>query len=132
MTKNRAIEIHDSILAALSLHDGCAVLRFSSVYIHESKGTPGVDAGSGWRQEAELRVSNAAIDGSFSELPRDLNDGYVSMDGTISDNTIPIPLDYKGKVELQLEGMGEVISVSGTGAKLKLIGEAEYVEKFNP
>jgi hypothetical protein len=70
--KNRAIEIHDSTLDAISARDGTVVLHFPCVYIHESIRTPGVDEGSGWVQEAILRISNAAVIKSFSTLPADL------------------------------------------------------------
>jgi hypothetical protein len=43
---NRAIEIHDSILASVSIAQGRAELTFSSVYIHQSEGKPGIDAGT--------------------------------------------------------------------------------------
>jgi hypothetical protein len=131
--KNRAIEIHDSVLDALSLHNGDAVLHFSHLYIHETEGVPGVDAGTGWSQQGKLTIDEATVDGSISELPRDLWDGHVAMGGRISDNVIPIPLSYVGEVELRLEAWGkvrEVISVRGTGAKLELIGEANYIEEF--
>jgi len=121
--KNRAIEIHDSVLDALSLDNGDAVLHFSHLYIHETEGVPGIDAGTGWSQEGKLTISGGVIEGSFSELPRDLWDAYLAIGETISENMIPVPLDYKGKIELRLEGwaqVSEIISISGKGAKLEL------------
>lgn len=129
---NREIEIHDSILDSLSLRDGLVVLHFSSVYIHESEGVPGVDAGSGWVQEAYLKIGSAVVVGSFSELPRDLEHGYIKLGITLSDNMIRVPLDRQGAVELRLGGRGEVISITGISAKLELVGEATYVEEFRP
>jgi hypothetical protein len=133
--KNRAIEIHDSVLDVLSLDNGDAVLHFFHLYIHETEGVPGIDAGTGWSQQGKLTIDDATVDGSISELPRDLWDGHVVMGGRISDNMIPIPLSYVGKVELRLEAWGavsEVVSIRGRGAKLELIGQAEYVEEFKP
>ena len=77
--KNRAIEIHDSTLDAIFVRDGEAVLHFPRVYIHESTGTPGVDAGSGWVQEALLRISDATVTRSFSKFPADLLDGHIML-----------------------------------------------------
>ena len=131
--KNRAIEIHDSTLDAVSVHDGQAVLRFSSVYIHESAGTPGVDAGSGWVQEALLRIGDADFKRSFSKVPADLLDGYIMLGAAILNNEIPIPLNHKGIVELRLESWNdEVVLITGSGADLELIGEPKYVEEFRP
>lgn len=129
---NRAIEIHDSTLDAIILRDGLAVLHFSSVYIHESGGTPGVHAGSGWVQEAYLRIESAVVVGSFSELPCDLWDGHIKLAEIVSDKMMPIPLDYKGEVELLFAGNGEVVSITGTSVKLELVGEPTYVEEFRP
>ncbi|SRR6266403_790090 len=128
---NRAIEIHDSTLDSLTFEEGHVVLHFSSVYIHQS-GIPGADAGSGWVQEAFLKIGSGIVVGSFSELPRDLQGGYIKLDTAFLDNTVPIPLDHRGTVELRLEGRGEFITITGNSADLELVGEATYVEEFRP
>jgi len=107
-----------------------AVLCFSHVYIHQSEGKPGVDAGTGWSQAAIIRIDNAVIGSSFAEWPCDLSGGCLKLDGAVSRNMIPIPLDQDGAVELRLEGWNEVVLVSGTHIRLELLGEAQYVEKF--
>ncbi|MBZ5645346.1 MAG: hypothetical protein LAO19_21510 [Acidobacteriia bacterium] len=129
--KNRSIEIHDSVLQAISFHHREAVLDFSSVYIHESAGTPGVDPGSGWVQKALLRISDASLKRSFPEFPADLLHGQIMLSDSILVNTIPIPLRHEGIVELKLETWNnEVVLISGSRVKLELIGEPEYVEEF--
>lgn len=132
---NRAIEIHDSILAGVSIAQGRAELTFSSVYIHQSEGKPGIDAGSGWIQRAILRIDHAKVKGAFSEFPVDLGGGQIQMGSDRSDNEIPVPLRYKGAFELRLEAMWqgqEVVSFTGSGVELELLGEPEYVEEFRP
>jgi len=106
-----------------------ALLRFSHVYIHQTEGKPGIDPGSGWSQEAVIRISNGVISGSLTEWPSDLGGGYLKMDGAVSRNMIPIPLDHEGQIELRVEGWG-AISITGTHIRLELIGQAEYVEEF--
>ncbi len=131
--KNRAIEMHDSTLDAISVRDGAAVLHFPCVYIHESMGTPGVDAGSSWVQHAQLRIFDPAVTRSFSKLPADLLDGYIKLGDEVLRNKIPIPLSYKGTVELRLESWNdEVVLIAGNSAELELIGEPKYVEEFRP
>jgi hypothetical protein len=130
--QNRAIEIHDSVLARISSLDGYAILDFSSVYIHQSSGTPLRDAGSGWVQKAQLRIKDGVIEGSFSERLADLQAGHLALGGTILENEIPIPLNFNGDIELRLESWGEVVFIKGQGAELELIGEPEYVEEFRP
>ncbi len=131
--KNRAIEIHDSTLDGVSVRDRQAVLSFSSVYIHESAGKPGVDAGSGWVQEAQLRIGDAIVERSFSKFPAELLSGHTKLGSAILDNEIPIPLSHKGIVELRLESWNdEVVLINGNSADLELIGEPQYIEEFQP
>jgi hypothetical protein len=132
---NRAIEIHDSVLAAISFSHGDAQLHFSSVYIHQSDGVPLRDAGSGWVQAAVLRIHDAKVDGAFLEFPVNLGDGQTRMGEIVLDNEIPMPLRHKGAFELRLESMWQgraVVSFTGSGAELELLGEPEYVEEFRP
>jgi hypothetical protein len=131
--KNRAIEIHDSQLASISIQAGEALLSFSKVYIHESAGRPGVDEGSGWVQEALLRIGDAAVKRSFSKFPADLLDGDITLGESVLKNEIPIPLSHNGTVELRLESWNdEVVLISGGRAQLELVGEPKYIEEFRP
>jgi hypothetical protein len=109
---NRAIEIHDSVLADVSFSQGEARLHFSSVCIHQSEGVPGRDAGSSWVQAAVLRIHHATMEGAFSEFPVDLADGQTRMGGNILDNEIPVPLRHKGAFELCLEAMWQSLQLS--------------------
>jgi hypothetical protein len=131
--QNRAIEIHDSTLDGISIQNAEVVLHFSAVYIHQSEGIPLVDAGSGWVQEALLRIGAAKISGSISNLPNDILAGHIILDEKVLKNEIPIPLSHKGIVELRLESWNdEVVLITGISVELELIGEPEYVEEFRP
>ena len=137
--QNQVIEIHDSALDRISLEGDMAVLHFPEVYIHSSEGRPTIDAGTGWTQEAVIRIGAAQIEGEFSPESREayggyahyLYDGSLAIDGTISDNLIPIPLDVQGEIELTLECWGYIVRVHGRSAKLELIGKAKYVEEYH-
>jgi hypothetical protein len=132
---NRAIEIHDSILAAVSFSRREAQLHFSSVYIHQSEGVPGRDAGSGCVQRAVLRIYDARVEGAFSEFPVNLSGGRIQMGESILDNEIPVPLHHKGAFELRLQAMWQgqvIVSFIGSAAELELLGNPEYVEEVRP
>ena len=138
--QNRAIEIHDSAVDQITLEGNVAVLHFPEVYIHSSEGRPAIDAGTGWTQEAVIRVANAHIEGKFSQESRDAYGGYahslsggsLRINGSVSANLIPIPLDVQGDIELTLECWGDVVRVHGNSVRVELIGTAEYVEEFHP
>jgi len=71
----------------------------------------------------------------FREFPVDLADGQTQMRENILDNEIPVPLRHKGAFELRLQAMWhgqEVVSFTGSGAELELLGEPKYVEEFRP
>jgi len=122
---NSAIEIHDSVIDAITNVDGKAVLYSSSVYIHKSLGKPGVDPGTGWVQRAKLTIVDAII---LTLFPGELLGGYLRLGDSIFDNEIPIPLNFRGDTELRLESWNDqIILVFGRGAELELIDEPTYV-----
>jgi len=130
---NSAIEIHDSVIDAITNVDGKAVLYSSSAYIHKSLGKPGVDPGTGWVQRAKLTIVDATIKSTLNLFPGDLLGGYLRLGDSIFDNEIPIPLNFRGDTELRLESWNDqIILVSGRGAELELIDEPTYVEDFRP
>ncbi len=127
---NSAIEIHDSVIDAITNVDGKAVLYSSSVYIHKSLGKPGVDPGTGWVQRAKLTIVDAII---LTLFPGELLGGYLRLGDSIFDNEIPIPLNFRGDTEIRLESWNDqIILVFGRGAELELIDEPKYVEDFGP
>jgi len=128
---NSSIEIHDSDVETVSSVDGKAVVCFSSVYIHKSSGTPGVDPGTGWVQKARLTIADGIIKSTLPLFPGELLSGYLRLGDSILDNGIPIPLSFRGDTELRLESWNDqFILVSGSGAELELLGEPTYVEDF--
>jgi hypothetical protein len=126
---NRAMEFHDSRFDGVEKEGTNLALRFSAAYIHESEGEPGVDAGSGWVQELRLVISDALQTGEIVDVPCDLCDGSVWLDDQRLENVIPIPLDYRGCVELRLE-QTNVLTITGKSLRVELCGEPKYVEEF--
>jgi hypothetical protein len=131
---NHSIEIHDAILASIAILPGKAELHFSAVYIHQSDGIPGVDAGIGWFQEAVLCIWEAEVTSSFLEFPVHLTGGQTRVKDRHLENEIPLPLHHKGKFELTLlpKWQGKPVSFTGSGAELELIGQPGPVENFTP
>ena len=88
--RNRAVELHDSEVATIFYFYGVAVLVFSHAYIHQSEGSPGRDAGSGWWQRAELVIQNA----TEIELPEvwscEVSDGSLYLDGSSTATCSPV------------------------------------------
>jgi hypothetical protein len=136
---NRIIEIHDSAVDRITVENGTALIHFPSVYIHQFEGRLFENAGTGWTQEAVLRITDAQVDGAFAAALQVwggdivyLSDGSLRMGDVISDNVIPIPLRITANIQLKLESCGETVEVRGTSAHLELIAEPKYVEELPP
>jgi hypothetical protein len=134
---NRIIEIHDCAVDRITLENGTALIHFPSVTIHQSEGKLFEDAGTGWIQEALLRITNAQVDGAFTTALQVwdgeivyLSDGSLKMGDVISDGLIPIPLKITADIQLTMESCGDTVQVRGTSADLELIGEPSQVEYF--
>jgi hypothetical protein len=129
---NSNIELHDSEVSQIHEIGQSVVIEFSPAYVHKSHGKPGVDAGTGWVQNARLTLTGATVSGDRPPLPGALWDGSLLVGGLEHDNVVPIPLAARGSVELRLFfASGQEIVVSAESIELELIGEASYVEEFN-
>jgi hypothetical protein len=126
-----AIEIYDSTLVSLADNSGHVVIELKPAYIHRSTGTPGVDPGGGWAQDAILRVENGTIDGSVPEMPGDLWEGSLQVGNQRIENIIPLPLDYQGAVTLVLVAQDESrVVIRGSAISAILVGEPKFIEEF--
>lgn len=103
------------------------------MYLHKSSGRPGIDTGSGWIQDAKLVFSNSILDGHAFDLPCDILDGKIIIRGKTHDNSIPVPLEISGEVELHLVfSPAHKLTVKGKSVRLELLSEPKYVEEFKP
>jgi hypothetical protein len=123
-----AIEIYDSTLASVMNNGGHVVIDLKPAYIHRSTGTPGVDPGGGWVQDAVLRIENGIIDRAVPEMPCDLWEGSLQVGNQTIENIIPLPLDYDGAVKLILVAQDESrLVVQGSGISATLTGEPKFI-----
>jgi hypothetical protein len=129
--ENRAIELHDSVLAYVAKKSGPVEIGLMPAYVHSSTGVPGVDSGTGWVQNITVVVEAGTIEGQLPEMPCDLSGGTLAVAERVSNNVLALPLDLSGSIELKLEVMwGGQILVRGTRILTILKGEPEYVEDF--
>ena len=128
---NRAIELYDSTLTSLVKEGQRVVVDLQPAYIHRSTGTPGVDPGGGWAQDVILVVEQATIDGSVPDLPCDLWEGSLRVGHQTIENIIPLPLDYRGDVQLMLVTQTDSgVIVRGSAISATPIGEPKFIEEF--
>ncbi len=129
---NSLIELHDTKVEATT-EVGTQIILLLRVYIHRSEGRPGIDAGTGWIQAAALVFSEATFEGDFMELPADISNGLLTLDGRETPNEIALPFAHTGEIALEFSLMtGAKITIRGNSAALTLLGDAVYIEEFKP
>ena len=129
---NSAIEFHDSEVASVRAASGDVRLEFSAAYVHRSVGRPGIDAGEGFIQPAEVVFSNAVHSESEGPCIGELADGTVLVDGEEYSNHLPVPFAASGKVTGSfIFASGGVLTVTGGGVSCQVFGHAKFVEKYD-
>jgi len=129
---NRCLECHDSSIGELRQNGEDALVLFDEAYVHESKGQPGVDPGTGWTQLTELRIHCCTVSDEPPALPADVWDGWLECGGERYDNLFALPFSFRGTVRLRLElCSGHRIDLQGSGITVVAVGPAEYVEEFS-
>jgi len=137
---NQCAELHDSEIAVLWYEQNDeAILIFSSFYIHESEGKPGIDEGIGWFQRAELVIENATeIEFPIENWSWSITTGETEVDGVLHRNGIPLPLECKNSFRIYLEvledsGNGDYKKreIKGSSATLTLLGKKGKMEEFS-
>ena len=132
-TVNATIELHDSIVAEITERYGEVIIHFRPAYLHKSEDRPGVDAGTGWVQEARLVFMGASVGGSVPDLPCAVMDGELVVGTEQHDNQIPVPFAIAAHTELRIIfDSVHTVTVNGQGVRLELLGEPRYVEEFKP
>ena len=125
------LELHDSRVSRIELVNGAAMIHFSHAYIHKSKGKPGRDPGTGWSQEAELILREAAVSGPLPPLPNTISEGFLEVGG-IRHELIPLPFKRKVGARLYLLFVdGTETEIVGEKPILELLGTPIYLEDFS-
>ena len=129
---NKAIELHDSILFSVNQKNGTAILHFDKAYVHQSEGKPGIDSGTGWLQSIDLEIAGTVIESMPKDLPVDLDDGYLVVHSTKTENFVDLPINMHGDIELQfMTASGEELKLTGKHISSIEKSELEYVEDYN-
>ena len=87
-------------------------------------------------QAAALVFHEATIESNVLDFPAAISSGVLKLGEDKTYNVIPVPFDCDEKVVLRISLFGEAASekleINGSRMKLTLLGEAVYVEEFNP
>lgn len=129
MSHNRAIEFHDSVVHAVRVVGSDTVVEMT-VYVHASDGRPGVDAGAGWYQPAEMLLVGVSVDEHPQTAPLEVDEGAVTVEADRFENLVPMPFDRVGLVTVELRGRGNGFRAKASGLRIVLTGKPGMVEQF--
>ena len=127
---NSALEFHDSKIHQVTVFEDQLHLEFSSAYIHCSTGRPGIDAGSGYVQEAKITFTNAIFSGLSTKCSGPLFDGFIRVN-LEEFSLIALPLNASGLICAEFVfSSGAILNVTAKAVTCSCLGEPTYVESF--
>lgn len=127
---NEALEFHDSKVASVVRESGVMRMSLEPAYVHRSSGRPGIDAGKGYVQSAEIAFSDARVEQEGACIGS-LSSGSISCDDQVFDNVLPMPFSVAGAVQAKFEfASGGVLQVWALACACWSKGEARYVEAY--
>lgn len=126
-----AVELHDSVVTGVKVHEGNVVVRFSPAYLHRSKGSPGIDTGEVFTLDLDIVLDSATIHKPFTELPCELQGGTISTAGERFENCIPYPLNKNKPISAKLVDIyGREVHIDAQSITLRAASPEEYIESF--
>lgn len=126
-----SIELHDSYLGSYVMQNGALIFDLCPAYLHKWEKENGTWVGTGWHQNASIKIENVKELHKKPTLPVEISDGRLSVEDTIFNDLIPVPLNMSGPslLTLYLFG-GMVLEISGSSVSIQLQGEAKFVENL--
>jgi len=126
-----ALEFHDSDVVELRPSENTLHMIFEPAYVHRSEGRPGVDAGSGFLQPAEIVFSGAKYTEKDGPCTGAISEGLIQVSGKRFDSVLPLPFDVAGKVSAEFTfESGAVLSITATGVSCASTGPAVLVDGY--
>ncbi len=126
-----ALEFHDSDVVELRASETTLHMIFEPAYVHRSEGRPGVDAGSGFLQPAEIVFSGAKLTEKDGPCSGAISEGVITVSGKRFDSVLPLPFNQSGKASAEFTfESGAVLSVTATGVSCASTGPAVLVDGY--
>ena len=128
---NRSLEIHDSVVAAVTINGDDLIVSFAPAYIHESSGEPGVSAGVGCLQDALMHFTGVTTVLEEPATTGTVSDGYIDIDGA-RHYLIRVPYKASGKINaLFTYTSGQTFAVAAAGLECSSTGESNEIDAYD-
>jgi hypothetical protein len=128
---NREIEFHDSTLKEVSIDKSNIIIHFDKAYVHQFEQISGLEKHTGWEQTVNVYLFDAHVEEIPGDLPNDIDDGYVKVNGTKYRNVMKLPFERQGDIEILLITMyGHEFRAKCKSVRTQEVGEASFVENY--
>ncbi|MGB0720937.1 MAG: hypothetical protein ACPGU7_00945 [Gammaproteobacteria bacterium] len=109
------LQLEESKLTGMKQDGERITLEFRPAIIVKSEGMPGVDQSTVWAVDTDLIFVDEAEwhDDSPPPLPMQVNGGSIEVNGLTYLDTLPMPLDLPGHIELELSAETGTFVVRG-------------------
>jgi hypothetical protein len=127
---NVGLEFHDSHVRAVEYSGRNGRLSFEPAYLHHSVGRPGLDAGTGHVQPAEMLLYEAEFIGLSPQCAGPLSAGTLSVDG-VAYSILPVPFHATGAVVATfIFRTGAVLKATAKSVSCTVQGSSSLVETY--
>ena len=132
---NRGIEFHDSVIKDVIREGEDLLVTFSRVVVHETLGTPGVDAGICVSQMATLRFKGGMLSPETLLCPVCITDGELRLGDQLLDNMVPVHIDHVGPTQFSCNvydshAVFTLLRMTGAGVQIRMHGKPDYMDDF--
>ena len=123
-----SIDLKGSRIAAVVVDGGTVRIRFEPASL--IKTMTGSTERTRWRQNGELVIDGAEVEGDLPSLPADCAGGDVGENVYTYRDMIPVPLASRGHVrcDLKVAGSSARIRITGAAVALRMEDEPKYIE----
>ncbi len=127
---NSALELHDSVIDSIIVETSIVRILFSSAYVHQSTGNPGIDAGLGFRQPAELILSGTTVTDTKLDYKGIISDASIESENE-SFSLLSLPFSLSGALTASFVlASGVSFSILASDIKCAVSVSPTYVEAF--
>ena len=127
---NIGLEFHDSHVESIEPFIGGFRVLFETAYLHHSLGRPGIDAGTGYVQAADLTFGSATCQSVSPECLGPISSGTVCVNA-VDYPILPVPFDGAGTISAEFVfATGAVFRVTAATVSCETRGPARFVETY--
>jgi len=124
----QALELHDSLILRADQNGSVVRLALQAI-VHESWGSPGVDAGEVFLQQAQMTMTGVTSAPFNSFENETISGGSLRIGRRIEENLLPLPIHHTDSPELILNlASGSRLSIVGTTIQIELGSTRQYLQ----